>query len=364
MVSNVRVLPVLGAPCHDSEVIVNAVLLETRLPPYFNPYSAPTTLSFPTTAVSPHASTSSLVSPHFRRPPANIGEMQRSYLEDASAVPAVWLQCDGDSENITPSCPSSPPPSTASFYVETARPCLLCTSETLTGRPTARSPTSIRPALISDTLLGLARDTRDHRLPQRTPCCSSSHAVSCFSATNSPSSCSSCSSRSPPSSSSSSSPTEHPATPPYKHPSSHSSGVLLHPASTPSSSRPNSPQQPHPAKASRSPPTPSPPRPDASAIFLTSTTRTKLENNGTTNLDDEQRGGEHRSAASKTGKGEWAALSRPVSVALFECSLQMETRDPFEPDPQSGLSVDYSCSEYEYRVVGDQESVSFLRILL
>lgn len=44
---------------------------------------------------------------------------------------------------------------------------------------------------------------------------------------------------------------------------------------------------------------------------------------------------------SAAGRGErrraWRALAEPVSVALFECSLQMETRDPFDTDVQSGL---------------------------
>lgn len=90
-----------------------------------------------------------------------------------------------------------------------------------------------------------------------------------------------------------------------------------------------------------------------SATSATSTTRTKLENNGARSLDEEQRGGENRSPAPKARSRDWAALSRPVSVALFECSLQMETRDPFEPDPESGLRVDFSCGEYQYGVVDD-----------
>lgn len=356
--SNVRVLPVLGAPCRDSEVIDNAVLLETRLPPCFNPSSPRATLPFPTTAVSPSLCTSFCVSPHLRGPPAAMGEMHRSYLEDASAAPAASLHCDSDPENITPSYPSASSPPAASSYIDAARPCSLSTSETLAALPITRSPTSTPPALISETLLGLAPVTHCHRLPQHTPCYSSSHAISCSSTTNSPSSCSSCSSHSSPSSTPPSPPTRHSATPPYKHPASRSSGVL-HPASTPSSSRPNSLQQSHPAKASRSPPTPSSPRPDASTMFATSTAstmRAKLENNGATSLEEEQRGGEHRSPAPKAGARDWAALSRPVSVALFECSLQMETRDPFEPDPESGLWVDFSCGEYEYRIVDDHWS--------
>lgn len=43
--------------------------------------------------------------------------------------------------------------------------------------------------------------------------------------------------------------------------------------------------------------------------------------------------------------GSWAALNGPVSVALFENSLQMETRDPFDPDPGSGLRAEFSCGK-------------------
>ncbi|CAM9815745.1 unnamed protein product, partial [Laminaria digitata] len=42
------------------------------------------------------------------------------------------------------------------------------------------------------------------------------------------------------------------------------------------------------------------------------------------------------------GRGCWAAQNRPVSVALFEASLQMETRDPFDPDHDSGLRAEFS----------------------
>ena len=51
-------------------------------------------------------------------------------------------------------------------------------------------------------------------------------------------------------------------------------------------------------------------------------------------------------AAGATAKGRgWAALDQPVSVALFEGSLQMETRDPFGPDPDSGLRAHFSSGE-------------------
>lgn len=46
----------------------------------------------------------------------------------------------------------------------------------------------------------------------------------------------------------------------------------------------------------------------------------------------------------------WVALDQPVSVALFEGSLQMETRDPFGPDPDSGLRAEFSSGEPTPRV--------------
>lgn len=46
-------------------------------------------------------------------------------------------------------------------------------------------------------------------------------------------------------------------------------------------------------------------------------------------------------ATATRGPRGWAALDGPVSVALFEASLQMETRDPFSPDADSGLQADF-----------------------
>ena len=51
-------------------------------------------------------------------------------------------------------------------------------------------------------------------------------------------------------------------------------------------------------------------------------------------------------AGSPSGERGCAAFERPVSVALFESSLQMELRDPFDPDPEgSGLRAEFSCGE-------------------
>lgn len=62
-------------------------------------------------------------------------------------------------------------------------------------------------------------------------------------------------------------------------------------------------------------------------------------------VDEEMR--VFKKGGSHFGVGAWRALREPVTVALFGGSLQMETRDPFDPDFSGdfGVRVEFSSGK-------------------